>query len=261
MAKIPSVSQTSVRLRGKTIPGAEDRQKRIAGFEQEVFSRSKIVCIGAGGLIGHIAPTLARKGVGAITILDNDEVEISNLNRQRFYESDLGRNKAIALAQNLQRECIHQTQITGYALHLEAAIATNVDLLCNVAICGVDNHPARLAACRFFLERHIPVIFTAVSADADHGYVFVQEKEGPCFGCVFPDAIGNETYPCPGTPAISEILQIVGGIAVYAVDTCLMSRRRAWNYREIYLSSKEWDSGKKLASREDCSLCVAAPVY
>jgi molybdopterin/thiamine biosynthesis adenylyltransferase len=258
-AKTFSVSQISISLRGKAIPGAEDRQRKIAGFDQEVLSRSKVLCIGAGGLIGHIAPTLTRKGIGALTILDNDEVEISNLNRQRFYLSDLGRNKAIALAQNLQRECIHQTQITGHALPLEAAIATNVDLVCNVAICGVDNHPARIAACRYFREKRIPVIFTAVSADADHGYVFVQEKEGPCFGCVFPDAIDNKTYPCPGTPAISEILQIVGGMAVYAVDTCLMSRPRVWNYREVFLSNEGWDSGKNLPARRDCPLCSGGP--
>jgi hypothetical protein len=42
----------------------------------------------------------------------------------------------------------------------------------------VDNNPARVEASRYFREKSIPVIFTAVSLDGDHGYVFVQGKEG-----------------------------------------------------------------------------------
>jgi len=48
------------------------------------------------GIISMIAPTLARKGIGRITLLDDDVVEHSNLNRQRFYIEDVGRqNKAV----------------------------------------------------------------------------------------------------------------------------------------------------------------------
>src|SRR6266852_2861398 len=97
-----TVSPTSIRLQGTPVPGAEDRQKKIPGFDQEIFSRSSVLCIGAGGIISQIAPTLVRKGIGSITLLDDDIVEPSNLNRQRFYAKDVGSNKAIALTQNLQ---------------------------------------------------------------------------------------------------------------------------------------------------------------
>src|SRR3984893_13972820 len=116
-------SRRSIELRGKAIPGAEDRQKRIPGFDQEVFSQSRVLCIGSGGIISQIAPTLVRKGIGRITLLDDDFVEPSNLNRQRFYIEDVGKNKALAMARNLQRECIVGTGIRGYALRLEEAIA------------------------------------------------------------------------------------------------------------------------------------------
>src|SRR5262249_37047770 len=93
-------SKTSIELRGKAVPGAEDRQRKILGFDQEEFSRSHVLCIGAGGIISQVAPTLARKGIGKITLLDDDTVETSNLNRQRFYEKDVGEHKAVALARN-----------------------------------------------------------------------------------------------------------------------------------------------------------------
>ncbi len=252
MHPMSTVSQTSIRLRGKSILGAEDRQNKIPGFSQELFSKSRVLCIGAGGLIGHIAPTLARKGVGGLTILDDDVVEASNLNRQRFYEGDIGKNKAIALAQNLQRECIFTTAIQGYPLLLEEAIERKSDLSCDVAICGVDNNPARVVASRFFRAAAIPVIFTAVSRDGDHGYIFIQDKRGPCIACLFPDMINDDRYPCPGTPAISDILQLIGALAVYSVDSLVMDRPRSWNYRRLTLARGDFDSTQTIGVRPAC---------
>src|ERR1051326_6696716 len=111
--------RTSIRLFGKAIPGAEDRQRLIPGFDQDTYSKASVLCVGAGGIISHIAPTLCRKGIGRITLLDRDIVEASNLNRQRFYAADLNKNKAMALAKNLQRECISATEIVGHGLRLE----------------------------------------------------------------------------------------------------------------------------------------------
>jgi molybdopterin/thiamine biosynthesis adenylyltransferase len=241
-------------LRGVGIPGAEDRQSRIPGFDQEVFSNSLVLCIGAGGLISQIAPTLVRKGVGGITLVDDDIVETSNLNRQRFYIKDVGRNKALALAEYLLPECITETEICGIPFRLQEAIARELDLSCDVAICGVDNNPARMAASRYFRAKGIPVIFTAVSRDADHGYVFVQDRSGPCIACMFPDMINDDRYPCPGTPAIADILQAVGSLTVYAVDTLQMNRPRTWNYRRLSLSDCTLDGGSMIPARAGCPL-------
>ena len=255
MQRAYTVSQTSIRLKGKAIPGAEDRQRLITGFDQEVFSKSSVCCVGAGGIISHIAPTLARKGISRITLLDRDIVEVTNLNRQLFYEEkDIGRNKAMALAENLQRECIAATDIRGYAFKLEEAMERKIDLSCDVAICGVDNNPARVATSRFFRFNGIPVIFAAVSRDGNHGYVFVQEKHGPCIACVFPDMTDDDRYPCPGTPAIADILQAVGAFAVYAVDTLLMNRPRTWNYRRISLSDGSVDGAALMPGRDGCRM-------
>ena len=255
MQRMSTVSQTSIRVRGKLIPGAEDRQGKIPGFSQEAISKSRILCIGAGGLISYVAPTLVRKGVGALTILDDDTVDASNLNRQRFYEADIGKNKAIVLALNLQRECIFSTEIKGLPLRLEEATELKIDLNCDVAICGVDNNPARVAAVKFFRSSGIPVIFMAVSRDGDHGYIFVQGRQGSCLACLFPDIINDDRYPCPGTPAIADILQAVGALSVYAVDTLVMSRARAWNYRRISLSDGSLDGFGLVPVRESCTLC------
>ncbi len=249
-----TVSKTSISLRGKAIPGAEDRQGKIPGFDQDVFSRSSVLCVGAGGIISQIAPTLVRKGIGGITLLDPDIVEPSNLNRQRFYIKDVGNPKALALAENLQLECIAATEIRGVPFRLEEAIAREIDLSCDVTICGVDNNPARIAASRYFRVADVPVIFAGVSLNGDHGYVFVQEKQGSCIACMFPDMVNDDRYPCPGTPAVADILQTVGSLAVYAVDTLLMKRARAWNYRRISLSDGSSDGSSLVPVRAGCQM-------
>jgi molybdopterin/thiamine biosynthesis adenylyltransferase len=247
MRRASTNSQTSIKLLGKAIPGAEDRQRLIPGFDQAIYSKASVVCVGAGGIISHIAPTLCRKGIGKITLLDRDIVEVTNLNRQRFYEQDIGMNKAVALAKNLQRECIAATEIRGHPLTLEDSIERGMNLTCDVAICGVDNNPARVVTSRHFRTMRIPAVFAAVSRDGDHGYVFVQEKYGPCIGCLFPDMADDDRYPCPGTPAIADILQVVGALVVYAVDTVCMKRIRNWNYRRMSVSGTNCDGASLIS--------------
>src|SRR5690242_4750996 len=97
MDRVFSASPASIKLLGEEIPGSGDRQQLVPGFDQKKFSRSSVLCIGAGGLISHVAPTLCRKGIGRLTILDRDIVEPSNLNRQFFYRKDIGKSKALSL--------------------------------------------------------------------------------------------------------------------------------------------------------------------
>ena len=85
--------------------------------------------------------------------------------------------------------------------------------------------------------------------------MFVQGKDGPCIGCMFPDMVNDDRYPCPGTPAIADILQAVGALAVYAVDTLLTARPRTWNYRRTSLSDPTLDGGSMISQREACELC------
>lgn len=249
------IASPALTLVGEDVPGALDRQATVPGFDQGRLSSAHVVCIGAGGLIGHIAPTLVRKGVGALTILDDDEVDVTNLNRQRFYAADIGEKKAHALVKNLQRECTTSTTLRGLPVRLEEAIAGGIDLACDVAVVGVDNNSARVLASRVFRARRVPTIFCGVSAQADHGYVFVQEAVSACFGCLLPDSVNDERYPCPGTPAVSDVLQAVGALAVYAIDSCVMGRLRAWNYRRVNLRDGAWDSSAIVSARPKCQIC------
>jgi molybdopterin/thiamine biosynthesis adenylyltransferase len=235
-----------------------DRQEKVPGFIQRALALAKVILIGAGGLGGEIAEALCRKGVGRLTIFDHDVVEPSNLSRQRFFTADLYKNKAHRLAKNLAPEGFCGTVIEGYGLSLQDAIERRIDLSCQVAIVGVDNNPTRILASRFFAQAGISVIFTAVSADANHAYSFVQKPGEACFGCLFAQSVNDEHWPCPGTPAVKDILKVVAGLVLYAVDSLLMERKRFWNYKAVYLDRSIPGNDWQVERRTDCQLCGVA---
>lgn len=74
-------------------------------------------------------------------------------------------------------------------------------------------------------------------------------------GCRLRDDLENYRAPCPGTPAIKDILMLVSGAAVYALDTLFMNRPISWNYREFHLAGFMPDTVTHIERRPDCQLC------
>ena len=231
-----------------------DRQERIKGFDQSVMGRLRVVQIGAGGLGGEMAQGLVRKGVGQLKIFDGDTVELSNLTRQFFYEEDLYKNKAVSLAKNLVKEGVNGTHITAYPFMFQKAIEDKVDLSCDIVICAPDNDEVRMFASRYFYDK-APVIFTGLDEQANTGYVFIQEPGRACIGCAMPDAVNNDRQPCPNTPAVIDLVKIIAGFTLFSVDSTLMNRVRAWNYRQLFLCGSVPDFIKKIDKADGCSLC------
>lgn len=232
-----------------------DRQSKVPGFSQEKMSQLKVLIAGAGALGGEIAEGLVRKGVGRLTILDFDVVQVTNLNRQFFFERDIYKNKALALVHNLQPHGYMGTELIGWPISFEQALELNVDLSCDVVVCAVDDSDTRMAISRFAAERKIPAVFSAVSEQADHGFVFIQEVGGPCFGCAFPDQVRNGRTPCPGSPAIKDTMKLMGGMCLYAIDSLFMDRPRRWTLYDLSLVDGDCNRFGKVKRRPDCPLC------
>ena len=239
-----------------------DRQSKIPGFDQEKLKAATIALIGAGGLGSEIGEGLVRKGVGKILFFDQDVVEPSNLNRQLFYKKDLYKNKAVCLAENLSKMGFGETTLTGYPYSFEEGIAKLGTIDCSIAVVGVDNDLCRVIAARYFLDKGVPVVFTGVSEDGNSSYVFIQKSKSgePCFGCFNSKAVkevndGIRRFPCPGTPAIKDILKTVAGLVIFAVDTLLMDRYSEWNNRVVYLDGSVPSGSSMLKRKENCPLC------
>jgi len=233
-----------------------DRQQKVTGFDQQALEELHVTLVGAGGLGTEIGEGLVRKGVGKLDLIDHDTVQLSNLNRQKFYEEDIYCNKARALAHNLVQEGGMGTVITPYADKF-SKVPKKDKLPTDIIIAAVDNNPARRNVAEFCRNNDLPGIFTGVSLDADHGYVFIQEPGGACFGCAKPEAARDKEEPCPGSPAVKDILKLMGALVIYTVDTLVMDRNRKWNYREVYLADPDFDSFSTILKKESCPICGA----
>jgi len=232
-----------------------DRFQRIQGANQLALAHTAIDLIGCGGLGGEVGHGLVRKGIGRLTLYDHDDVDISNLARQHFTRKDVGQPKACALAHNLARQATGQSLIAGHAYAFQDALAQGAKLDGQVAVVGVDNQATRIAAAHYYLRHGVPVIFLAVDVQATCGYVFVQHSQPgtPCFLCLFPDALHDQrVYGCAG--ASIEILKIMAGVALYAIDSLLMPRERPWNYKSVFLN-RPGDGQQTIGSRPGCPLC------
>lgn len=221
------------------------------------MAAARIDLIGCGGLGGEVGHGLVRKGVGHLTLIDFDAVETSNLPRQHFYQEDVGRAKAHALAHNLARQATGRTTLEGHAQAFQTQTGHPSWAPGDLAVVGVDNHPTRLAVAEAYRARGIPVLFLAVDRRASRGYVFVQTSQpgDPCFLCLFPDARRDRrVHGCAG--ASIEILKAVAGIALYAIDSLLMPRPRPWNYKTIFLDGAD-DATRRVGPRPNCPLCAA----
>lgn len=231
-----------------------DRQELICDFRQATLEAATGIVVGAGGIGSEIAEGLVRKGAGLLRIFDHDCVSVSNLNRQFFFECDLGKPKGARLVRNLAAHATCRTVLEGYALSFQDAVALGMDLDATFVVCGVDNGRTRVDVSRHFRAKGTPVIFVAVDSLAETGYVLVQETNGPCFGCFFPRTLYGRKQPCRA-PASKDVLKVVAGLALYAVDSVLMERKKAWNYRQVHLAGFAPDTQLLLEGNPECPLC------
>jgi molybdopterin/thiamine biosynthesis adenylyltransferase len=234
-----------------------DRQEKVPGFDQEAVTAAGILACGAGGLASEQLGALVRKGYGTVYLCDMDFVSPSNLSRQSFYAKDLYKDKAPSLADNLLKESVLGAEIHSLAMpYKDARAHVDWDQI-SVGLCNVDNNEVRVDMSIDFRRRGIPAIICGVSEDANHGYVFVQESKAdtPCFGCIFPHKVDDKRHPCPGSPACKDILKVLGGFTIYALDTLLMERPRNWHLRQVFLAGFVEDAAVKVEKNPNCPLC------
>jgi sulfur-carrier protein adenylyltransferase/sulfurtransferase len=176
---------------------------------------SSVLLIGAGGLGSPAAMYLAAAGVGKIGIVDFDNVDVSNLQRQILHgQSDVGRPK-VESARDRLREINPDVEVVGHREPITSANAKEIISGYDLIINGSDNFPTRYLvndACQFLGK---PLVDASIfmfegqvtvyqPADHEHG-----AEGGPCYRCLYPDP------PPPGeVPSCAEagVLGVLPGI-------------------------------------------------
>lgn len=234
-----------------------DRPDRLPGFSTAKLAQTTALLVGAGGLNCWVALGLARKGIGALRICDGDLVEASNLNRQFFSRDDLFQSKAVCLARNAAANSWLGSSCTGFECDFDEDSAGMLSDRVDVAVVGVDGNPARALASRHFRKCGIPAVFLGVSEDAEYRWTFIQGRDGPCVGCVFPRvaaALGTR-QPCRDVPAVLDCLLESAGAALRAVDAIVMGRAICWNFDAFHLADSVGGWRATVTQRTGCKLC------
>ena len=244
------------------IGGVSDRQDRVPGWDQHRLSRASVLLVGSAGLGGEVAEGLVLKGVGTLHACDPDIVTTTNLNRQKFTPRDLYRNKAVCLCRNLSGRGFLGTHLIAHPCAMQDLDLVRLQPRPDLVVCGVDMTipGSRLDVCRMCFEMGIPLIVSAVSTDADWGYVQIQKPGKACWACAMkperhpPESEAAEKQ-CPGVPACIDILKVMAGQILTAVDSLVMDRVIDWNFRSFSLSRGEFGGAKWIERRRDCPVC------
>ncbi len=242
-------------IRDRLIDDLNSTQAKIAGFDIKATQAAHVLMIGAGGIGFPTANAVVHKGIGRLSIVDDDIVEIQNLTRQFFDRSDIGKYKAHALAQRLAADGLFATTIEAHPFRFQELLERGHDLSdVTLIIAGVDNNPTRKAVCQYAIEHNVPAIFAAVSRGGNESYVVVQEPRKACWACVFPHYLDDASHPC-GLPGICDVLMVVAGQIVFSIDTLISGRPRSWNVRDTFLDGSLPDRARTVARRTDCAVC------
>jgi molybdopterin/thiamine biosynthesis adenylyltransferase/rhodanese-related sulfurtransferase len=176
---------------------------------QRRIKAARVLCIGAGGLGSPAALYLAAAGVGTIGLVDFDQVDISNLQRQILYgTNDVGRKKLEAARERIQ-DINPNTEVVAHDCRLTSQNAPDVIASYDVIIDGSDNFPTRYLSNDVCVFARKPNIYGSVFRFEGQASVFAPHLGGPCYRCLFPEP------PPPGAaPSCAEagVLGVLPGL-------------------------------------------------
>ena len=181
----------------------------ITADGQRRLKAARVLCIGTGGLGSPAALYLAAAGVGTIGLVDCDEVELSNLQRQILHDtSDLGRRKVESARDRLQ-DANPNVKIELHDCRFSSENAPDLVAGYDIVLDGSDNFPTRYLSNDVCVWARKPNVYGSVYRFEGQSTVFAPHLHGPCYRCLFPDP------PPPGTiPNCAEagVLGVLPGI-------------------------------------------------
>lgn len=239
------------------------RHLKLQGFglpAQLRLKGARVLLIGAGGLGCPLALYLAAAGVGHIGVVDFDQIEISNLQRQVAHKSaDAGMNKAQSLIAAM-KALNPLIEYRPFAKRLSAEWIMGLFADYDLIIDGSDNYPTRyLVADACFLGQK-PLIYGAIHRFEAQLSVFIPGK-GPCYRCLFPSP------PEPGqTPSCDEagVLGVLPGVvgvmmATEAIKLITATGTPASGRLLLYNALEPTMRHIRLARDRTCPLCGDQP--
>lgn len=228
---------------------------------QQALLASHALVIGAGGLGSPVALYLGTAGVGRITIVDNDHVDLTNLQRQIAHDmSRLGRPKAASAAQSIAEI---NPEVKVVALH-ERANAERLDELvasADVVLDCCDNFATRHAVNVACVRHKKPLVSgAAIGFDGQISVYDTRQAQAPCYACLFPPEAAFEEARCATMGVFAPLVGIIGSIQAAEALKLLVGTGSslAGRLQMLDARSMEWTEIRTPRNPE-CSVCAMRP--
>ena len=223
---------------------------------QERLKQSHVVVAGLGGLGCAASLYLTCAGVGHVTLIDCDQVELSNLNRQVLhYEEDIGEKKTLSAARKLVK-LNPSIEVAPVFRKITTQNAGKIIKGANLVVDGMDNFKARLIVNKACVAEGIPFIHGGV-----HGLfgevTTILPGRTPCLACIFPEVPrGDVALPVFGVaPALIAVLQVTEAIKLLAGFGSLLTGKM------LYFDGDRMDfTFRNLVKNQNCRVCGAKRV-
>lgn len=193
------------------------RQILLDGWDidaQEKLKLANILIVGCGGIGCSSAELLARAGVGQITLIDADTVEMSNLQRQIAYvEEDIGFYKAEVLAKRLKRINPH-IRVLVETSKLDQQNAQQLIASQDLVLDGCDNFTTRYLVNQICKQANVPLI--SASAIGFQGQLLMVEGQSACYECLFPkQQHASESLRCADSGVLATTPNVMASLQAH----------------------------------------------
>lgn len=192
---------------------------QIGSDGQLKLRQARVLVVGCGGLGAPVSLYLAAAGIGEITLLDGDTVELSNLQRQvTFTESDIGSNKALCTARAL-RERNSDIRVNAIPENLATDNCEQPIQQTDIVLDCTDSVPTRYLINDICHKLNKPWVYASVYQFSGQCAVFRPGKA--CYRCLFPDA-ASQAIDCSSAGVLGVLPGIMGTLqASMAIDVLL----------------------------------------
>ena len=180
---------------------------------QRRLNAARVLCIGAGGLGSPAALYLAAAGIGKLGLVDFDDVDLSNLQRQILHGTkDVGRKK-LDSARDRLRDANPNIEIEAHECRFASKNALEIVSDYDVVVDGSDNFPTRYLSNDVCVFAKKPNVYGSVFRFDGQTTVFAPHLGGPCYRCLFPEPPPPGSVPnCAQAGVLGVLPGIIGTI-------------------------------------------------
>jgi len=227
---------------------------------QQKLLDAKVLLLGAGGLGSPTALYLAAAGVGTIGIVDDDEVDLSNLQRQVIHTTDRIGTPKVDSAQEAMNAINPDVNVVKYRKRLDASNIMEIIEGYDVIVDGVDNFPTRYLLNDATVRLKTPVVSASILGFDGQLSVFAP-YQGPCYRCLYPVPPPAELAPScgangvlgvlPGTMGLlqaTEVVKLIIGAGEPLIGRLLLYEALGATFTEL-----------KVRRDPDCPICSREP--